>query len=187
VRFCKGVVEFDGFAGGGVRFGRDFAGRTLVIDWAKDISSGQAGPGGSVIGLKLNGLLEIFDAVLGIALVPEVKPAEIGVVRLGIDVARRRSGRGGGFYFLGNSLGKFFGERVGLVEIAVVALGPDVGICGSVDELHGHVDPIGGALDGAFEDAIDSEFAGDVADGALHAFVLHGGRTGDYSEVAVFG
>jgi len=118
---------------------------------------------------------------------PDIASAQIGIVGFGIDVARRRGGRGRGFYLFGDGLGEFFGERVGLSLVAVVALGPDVSVGGSVDQLHRHVDAVCGAPDGAFEDAVDAELAGDVAHRTIDTFVLHGRGAGDDAEGAILG
>src|ERR1700722_1583332 len=74
-----------------------------------------------------------------------------------------------------------------MVEIAVVALGPDVRVGRRVDQLHGHVNIVGRALNGAFQDAVDVEFAGNVGQGPFCAFVLHDARAGDDAQVAILG
>ena len=61
----------------------------------------------------------------------------------GIDVALAWSGQNRGLYFFSDGLGKFLGERERLIEVAVVTLGPDVSVGGSVDQLHRHVYTIG--------------------------------------------
>jgi hypothetical protein len=108
-------------------------------------------------------------------------------VGFGIDVARRRGGRGRGFYLFGDGLGEFFGERIGLSLVTVVALGPDVSVGGSVDQLHRDVDAVCGALDGAFEDAVDAELAGDVTHRTIDTFVLHDRGAGDDAQGAILG
>lgn len=103
----------------------------------------------------------------------------------GADIARRARGRSGDLHGFGNGLRQVQGQGKGLVEVAIVTLGPDVRVGGSVDELHGHVHAFGGALDGAFEDAVDAQLASDVGKRTLYAFVLHGGGAGDDAERGV--
>ena len=86
-----------------------------------------------------------------------------------------------------NRPGGFAGQRCNIIGAAVVAFGPEVRVGIGADELKVHVDLAVGAGDGAFEDAVDVEGAGDFAAEACGAFVLHdGGARGD-AEVGVLG
>ena len=90
----------------------------------------------------------------------------------GINVALAGSGGSSGFHLFGDGLGKLRRQGVRLVKIAVVTLGPDVGVGGSVDQLHRHVDAVCGTHDGAFEDAVDAELARDV--GSAGGWIFEG-------------
>ena len=62
-----------------------------------------------------------------------------------------------------------------------------MGVGGSIDQLDGGVYTVAGAGDGAFEDAVDAEFSGDVANRTIDAFVLHRRGVGDNSQRRVLG
>src|SRR5712691_12407597 len=55
-------------------------------------------------------------------------------------------------------------DREHVLELAVVALRPEVVAVGDVHELRGHAEPIARLADAAFEDRGDLELAPDVAD-----------------------
>ena len=144
---------------------------------------GVAGVGGGVGGVEGNGLLEGLEAVREVLLIKEVAAAQVGVVRGGVD-GRARRGRGEDEAGLGGDLlGDAVLEREDIGGGAFKGLGPEVAVGASVDELGGDADAVAGADDGAFDDGVDVELAGDVGKWAAGALVGHDGGAGDDAKV----
>src|SRR3984885_10186359 len=106
MRLAGSIIEFSCLPHGALHFGYRVGTRTHAIDGAEAIGIGEPAPRCGVIGLQLDRLLEGLLALIYVNSEPVVAAAQVGVVGFGADVARRRRGRGRGFYFFGNDLGK---------------------------------------------------------------------------------
>ena len=82
----------------------------------------------------------------------------------------------------GDRLGHFALEAENSVEGTLVGFAPDVAVVGAIEQLHGDADLVVFADDGALEDAVDTQFMGDLGQVFLCALVLHDGGMGDDAE-----
>src|SRR5689334_7116249 len=64
VGFGEGIVESNGFFGGGASFGERIAGRGFAPIVEKIVRIGEAGVGESEVGIGMDGLFEIRNALL---------------------------------------------------------------------------------------------------------------------------
>src|SRR6185369_4498512 len=82
-------------------------------------------------------------------------------LRGGLDAAGKRADDRSGHFVL---------DREDILELAVVAFGPDMPVGMRVDELHGDTDAIADLAHAAFEDIFDAELACDLLH--LYGFAL---------------
>ena len=75
-------------------------------------------------------------------------------------------------------------DRENVLELAVVALGPDMRFGLAVDELDGDAHAVGGLAHASFHDVVDAEFLGDAARRHRLALVREDGVARDDQEVA---
>ena len=85
----------------------------------------------------------------------------VGRLALGALVARRLDppGQGGD-----DRRGHLVLDREDVLEVAVVALGPDVAVGIGVDQLHGHAHPVARLAHAALDHVLDAELRRDVLD-----------------------
>ena len=75
----------------------------------------------------------------------------------------------------------YFGlQRQDILRIALIFLGPEMLVRGRLNELRGDANLAAGAEDGAFHDAIHSEFASDLRNRFVHSAITKNGSSGDY-------
>lgn len=73
------------------------------------------------------------------------------------------------------------GEDIG--GRAFKGLSPEVAVSARVDELGGDADAVAGADDGALDDGVDAELAGDIGERAAGTLVGHDGGSGDDAKI----
>src|ERR1019366_243484 len=89
------------------------------------------------------------------------------------------SGRELHLQHIDDTLGDVVLHREDILESPVIALGPQMGTGGGVNELYRDPHPLCRALHAAFQQVSDSQFGTDLLGALRHAFVDKGGMTGD--------
>jgi hypothetical protein len=105
-------------------------------------------------------------------------------VRLDVDCATMADalllcGREPYLQHIDDALGDVVLHRKDILEFPVIALGPQMGPRGSVNELHRNVHPLRCTLHAALQQVSDSQFATDLFGAFRHTFIDKGGVTGD--------
>ncbi len=104
----------------------------------------------------------------------------VGRLALGAIVGRRLDPPGQG---RDDRRGHLVLDREDVLELAVVALGPDVPVGLGVDQLHGDAHPVAGLAHAALDHVLDAELRGDVLDPHRLALVHEGGVARDHEQV----
>jgi hypothetical protein len=85
----KELVELDRFVGRCFPLGSRLLGIESSADGAQSVVVGETAPGGGIVGLKLNRLLEVLQAGSIVIAEPVVAAVQVGIMCFGIDVPLR--------------------------------------------------------------------------------------------------
>ena len=75
-------------------------------------------------------------------------------------------------------------ERQGVPQFTLIALGPQVPVRGTLDQLRGDADLVAGTQDGAFHDGVHVQLTSDLRQRLPRVFVRHHRRARDHAQRA---